>query len=225
LELLNTDVKFRKWDINDSYTFLFSQEITAEFGKVLSENKYKGQFKPNNILPVPKKFIVKAISFTFDYFSSNQPSFDNSRKTKIADSLNTGKVLLYTSFVETGNVDLPIDIRENYIAGKTFLKKQISSREVDDIQFIDWRTDVEWLSKGVRYTEKGQYELAFACYKHVQKTNPEINDLKIILGVTHLTIAEEHIENGNMIQAIENMEISAKLGNEEAITWIRENNI
>lgn len=217
------DIKFPlKWRLNDFYCYPFSQEIISAYGKVLAENDFKGMFKPDSILPVPKSYIRKAISFTFDYFNIKTPIYVVPDKDKRADNLNGVKVYLDLSFIDTGNIDLPKSATENYRVGNAIKENLPEHNELEDLNLIDWRTETDWIVRGVRYADNGQYEYAFACYEQVKKLNPESKDLKPIVSLTYLYKGEFHYENGENELAYENIRKAAELKNEEAIKWLQE---
>ena len=125
-KLSMNEIKFPvKWHLEDDVSYPFSQEIIQAYGKVLSENKYRGMYKPDNILPVPKDTIRKAIHFTFDYFNLKNPRYIVPDKDERIDNLNVLKLLLQTTFIDTGAEDLPKETAENCLAGDQFKKRQL----------------------------------------------------------------------------------------------------
>ncbi|GEM_PF-5597136 len=217
------DFKFPiKWELDDFYCFPFSQEIVGAYGKVLAENAYKGAFKPNNILPVPKEFIIKAIHYTFDYIGQKESMYHVSDKDKLAENLSSIHIFLLKSFIDTGDDDLPTESLENYKAGKEYRDGQIKYDAVTELKLIDWRSEAEWIARGIQYAEKEQFDLAFACYDQAKKVAPGSKDLKTMLAITYLTIGERQFDKGEKQLALENIKKSAELKNEEAIKWLAE---
>jgi tetratricopeptide (TPR) repeat protein len=217
------DIKFPlRWKLDDFYCYPFSQEIISAYGKVLAENDYKGMFKPNSILPVPKNYIRKAILFTFDYFNLKEPVYEVPDKDKRAENLNGVNVFLDMSFIDTGNSDLPKAGTENFKVGNAIKKKLPEHNELEDLNLADWRTETDWIVSGVHYADKEQYDYAFACYEQVKKINPENKDLKPVLSLTYLYKGEQHYENGENELAFENIRKAAELKNEEAVKWLEE---
>jgi tetratricopeptide (TPR) repeat protein len=217
------NIKFPiKWKLNDFYCYPFSQEIVSSYRKILSENAYEGMFKPNNILPVPKEYIIKAIHFIFDYLNQKESIYPVPDKDNLVENLNSIYAFLDISFIDTGDDDLPTENLENYKVGKVYEDKQEKHNEVEDLKLIDWRSEAEWLARGVHYAEKEQYDFAFACYDQAKKINPDSKNLKTMLGITYLTIGERQFDKGEKQLALENMEKSAELKNAEAIKWLSE---
>jgi tetratricopeptide (TPR) repeat protein len=217
------DIKFPlKWKLQDFYCYPFSQEIISAYGKVLAENEYKGIFKPDSILPVPKSYIKKAILFTFDYFNLKEPMHEVSDKDKYVDNLNSVNVFLDLYFINTGDDDLPKSGIENSKAGHLIKKKQPQHNGLEDLNLVDWRTEIDWMALGINYADKEQYDYAFTCYEQVKKLNPENKDLKPILSLTYLHKGEKHYENGENELAVENIKKAIELKNEEAVKWLEE---
>ena len=129
-----------KWKLNDYYCFPFSTEIISAYGIVLAENDYKGMYKPDSILPVPKNYIRKAFLFCFDYFKLENPIYDVSDKDKRIDLLSESSMFLHISFINTGNDDLPKSVHENLEVGKVLKEKWFKHDELEDIDLVDWRT-------------------------------------------------------------------------------------
>lgn len=220
------DIKFPiKWKLDDYYCYPFSHEIVETYRKVFSENAYKGMFKPNNILPVPKEYITKAFHFIFDYLNQKDSIYPVPDKDKLAQNLSFIKYFLYVSFIDTGDDDLPTEIHENHKVGKVYEDRQKKHNEVEDLKLIDWRSEAEWIARGIQYSDKEQYDYAFACYDQAKKIDPESKDLKKILAITYFTIGERQYDKGEKQLALENMKKSAELKNEEAIKWLTEHQI
>lgn len=218
------DIRFpTKWKLDDFYCYPFSQEIIVAYGKILAENDYKGMFKPDSILPVPKTFIRKAILFTFDYFNLKEPMYEVTDKDKRADNLNGVNVLLDKSFINTENEDLPKSGVENYKVGNEFKERQKKYSEIEDLKLIDWRTDTNWIVRGAQYADKEQYDFSFACYDLAKKINPDNTELEIIIGTTYLIMGERYFDKGEKTLAIDYIKKSAELQNEEAIEWLKQN--
>jgi tetratricopeptide (TPR) repeat protein len=211
-----------KWDLYDFYCYPFSQEIISAYGKVLAENDYKGIYKPDSILPVPKHYIKKAILFTFDYLNLKESIYEVTEKNKRADNLNTVNTFLEVSFIDTGNCDLPKSSIENFNVGDVIKEKLPKRNELDDLNLIDWRSETDWIVQGVHYAEKKQYHYAFACYENARKISPESNQLNEILSLTYLTKGEEHHDKGESELALENIKKAAELKNNEAIKWLEQ---
>ncbi len=215
------DIKFPlKWKLDDFYCYPFSQEIISAYGKVLAENDYKGMFKPDSILPVPKSYIRKAILFTFDYFNLKKPIYEVPDKDKRAENINGVNILLDMSFIDTGNDDLPKSETENYKIGNTFKEKLPEHNELEDLNLADWRTETDWIVSGVHYADKEQYDYAFACYEQAKILNPDSKNLKPVVSLTYLHKGEQHYESGENELAFENIRKAAELKNEEAIKWL-----
>lgn len=213
-----------KWNLDDYYCFPFSQEIIASYRKVLVENSYKGMYKPNNILPVSKKVIRKAIYFTFDYLNKKDPIYQIEDKDKLVENLDGINSLLNISFIETGNDDLPKSNRENYKIGKLYDDKQDKYNELNDLKLIDWRSEFDWIIKGIKYTNKELYDYAFACYNEAMRISPDNNKLKTALGITYFVMGESKYEKGEKENGIESIRMAAHYKNEEAIKWLNHNN-
>jgi tetratricopeptide (TPR) repeat protein len=217
------DINFPvKWRLDDFYCYPFSQEIISAYRKILAENDYRGMFKPDSILPVPKSYIRKAIMFSFDYFNLNESIYDVPDKDKQADNLNGINVFLDLSFIDTGNDDLPKSGTENYKVGNAIKKKLQTHNELDDLNLVDWRTETDWIVRGISYADKGYYDFAFACYDQANRINPGSKDLKPVLSLTYLYKGQQHYENGENELALENIRKAAELNNEEAVRWLEE---
>lgn len=217
------DIKFPvKWNLDDLYCYPFAQEIIYAYGDVLAENEYEGMFKPESILPVPKNYIKKAITFTFDYFNLKEPIYSVPDKIKRVDNLNTIKVFLDLHFIPTDNDELPKSSAENYKVGLKIQDKLKKPNEIEDLNLADWRSDSDWIVRGVRYAEKENFKYAFACYEQAKKINPQNKDLVPILSLTYLHIGEQHYEKGDVQLAFENIRKAAELNNKEAIEWLNQ---
>lgn len=217
------DIRFpRTWNLNDFYCFPFSQEIISAYGKVLAENDYEGFFKPDSILPVPKIFIRKAILFTFDYLNLKNPIYLIEDKDKRAETLNTVNSFLENSFIDTGNEKLPKSLTENYKIGSTIKNNLSVHNDVEDLELIDWRSETDWIVRGIHYADNEDYAFAFACFHHAQKINPESKEANFGISTLLLYKGEQHFENGEIELAFENINKAAKLENKEAIKWLEE---
>jgi len=234
------DIKFpKRWVLDDLYCYPFAQEIIAAFGKILAENEYKGKYIPDFILPVPKVIIRKAILFTFDYLNLKESIYIIDDKDKIADAIATASVILNSSFIDTGNDDIPKESMENFRMGKMYEKKQPEYNQIDDLKLIDWRSEIDWIVYGVQLIDKtndykwidnmpelinlkenfqysakiSDYEWAIACFERANELYPNSNDIKVITGITYLSMAEFYKQNGDEKNNITYMKKSAELGN------------
>ncbi len=217
------DFKFpTKWKLDDFYCYPFSQEIVAAYRKVFSEKVYKGIYKPNNILPVPKEYIIKAIHYIIDYLNQKESIYPVPDKNKLAENLDFIKALLVDSFIDTGDDDLPTESRKNHEVGEFYMDKQMKYDEVAEMELIDWRSEAEWIARGVQYADKEQYDFALACYDQAKKIAPDSKDLKTMLAISYLKIGERQFDKGEKQLALENIKKSAELKNEEAIKWLSE---
>jgi len=228
MEVLNklsvNDIKFPiKWNLDDDVSYPFSQEIISAYGKVLAENKYKGMYKPDNILPVPKDTIRKAIHFTFDYFNLKNPRYIVPDKDKRVDNLNVLSLLLQTTFIDTGGEDLPKETAENCLAGDQFKKRQLHYDEVEELKLIDWGDENYWLKRGTVYSGKGYYQHAFFCYNKLKEINPDNDDYPAVMGINYILMAKEQLKNGEIEIARENMRKAASYRISEAIEWLENN--
>jgi len=250
IKLTDEDIKFPKqWKLDDLFCYPFSQEIIAGYGKVLAENDYEGMFKPDSILPYPKDIIRKAILFTFDYFNYDKPLYEIPNKEDRANNLDTASVFLDMTFVDTGNEDIPKDGIANRIVGRKFQEKQPEHDKISDFKLIDWKSEIDWIVHGVRMIDKtndynwldttpqlsnlkekfqhdakiSDYEWALACFERAKEINPISNDIKVVTGITYLSMAEFYSNKGEEEQKITYMRKSASLGNKEAISWLNEN--
>jgi len=223
-KLTMNDIKFPvKWNLDDEFSYPFSQEIIQAYGKVLAENKYKGMYKPDNILPVPKETIRKAIRFTLDYFNLKNPRYKVPDKDKRAENLNVLNLLLQTSFIDTGAEDLPKETAENCNVGDQFKRKQLKYDEVEELKLIDWGDENYWLKKGTGYSGKGYYKDAFVCYEKLKEINPDNEDLIPVMGINYILMAKEQLKNGKIEIGKEYMRKSATYGIDEAIKWLADN--
>jgi hypothetical protein len=218
------DIKFPlRWSLSDFYCYPFAQEIISAYGIILANNDYNGMFKPESILPVPKEFIRKAILYTFDYFNLKSPIYQVPDKANRAKNLNQVNAILYISFINTKNEDLPKSGIENYNVGNSFKQKQSEYNEVNDLKLIDWRSDLEWIAKGVHYTDAKQFDYAIASFDMAKIINPNSKDLQIISAITYFTMGLEHFKKGERELAFVYINKSAELQNEDAIKWLKEN--
>lgn len=211
----------QKWTLNDLSCFPFSQQIINSYRKVLATNEYKGVFKPESILPVPKKYIKKAILFSFDYFNLKDPLYEIPNKDEQADNLNTINFWL-GNFIDNGDIDLPKSGIENYHVGNALKEEVTTQTELEEFNLIDWRNDNDWMIRGAHYADEKRYDYAFACYEKARKINPKNENLKSIPALTYLKKGEEHYDNGEIELAFENIKKAAELNNEEAIKWLEE---
>lgn len=129
-----------KWKLDDLFCFPFAQKILSEYGRVLAENDYEGMFKPDSILPVPKAYIRKAILFTLDFLTLDEPIYIVHDKDKRIENLKKVSMFLNLSFIDTGNIDLPKSGIENHRVGNSIKEKLTKHTELDDLSLIDWRT-------------------------------------------------------------------------------------
>lgn len=215
------DIKFPvKWKLDDFYCYPLSQKITSVYGKVLADNDYKGLFKPDSILPVPKKYIRKAILFTFDYINLKDPIYKVPNKDKLVHSLNNCNSVLYMFFIDTGNTHLPKSGNENSKVGNSITEKLPEHNELEDLNLIDWRTETDWILRGVDYASNEQYSYAFACFEQVKKINPDNKDVDPVISFTYLYKGEQHYENGEHEIGLQNIRKAAELKNDEAVEWL-----
>ncbi len=218
-----SDIRFPlQWKLEDHYCLPFSQEILSAYGKVLEENEYNGMFKPESILPVPKNWIRKSIYFTFDYFNLEKPIYQITDKDKRAANLNLVNSFLDLSFIDTGSIPLPKSGIENGNVGFSIKKSQKEHNELEDLNLIDWRSDTEWIVKGVFYAEKESYDYAFACYEHARRLNPDNKGLNPVLAWTYMYQGEDQYEKGEEKLAFENIRRAAELGDVDAMKWLKE---
>lgn len=216
------NIKFpSQWNLHDIYSYPFSVGITRAYGQVLANNDYKGMFKPDSILPVPKEYIRKAILFSFDYFNLKETMYEVSDKDERRENLSAINVYLDMSFVDTGNEDIPKIAGENYRVGKVFKERQMEPKGINDIKLIDWRSDLEWVAKGVYWADEGNYEYAFACYDQAKKLGLIKKELDIVHSATYMTKGEEHFDKGEVELAFTEIKKSAELGYEEAKEWLK----
>lgn len=217
------DIKFPLyWNLNDLYCYPFSQKIISAYGEALSKNEYKGIFKPDSILPVPKNYIRKAILFTFDYMNLEKPLYKIRDKDAYAAHLNGVNYYLDCTFIDTGNIKLPKTSMENYDVGSNIKSSIEEHDQVKDLNLIDWRTDDDWLVRGVRYADEESFDYAFACFDNAKKINPKNKDLNLIVSLAYFCKGEIHFESGEKELAFENMEKAAELKNEKATEWLIE---
>ena len=125
------------WKLDDDRVKLFAEKIIREYGRVLAESKYKGMYKPDNILPLPKSFIKKSIFFILDYGSYNSAPTKFENKDQLFENLNTQSRILNSYFVDTGDEDLPMETLGNMEKGKQFYDKQPKMK--DEEKSLEWR--------------------------------------------------------------------------------------
>jgi tetratricopeptide (TPR) repeat protein len=221
-KLTEDEIKFpTKWKLDDFYHFPFSQEILAGYGKLLTENDYKF-YKPESTLPFPKKFIKKAILFTFDYLNYDKPLYEIPDKQKVADNLNSVKYILLENFVDTDKRELPKDGIENFRVGKQLREEQPINEE-RDLHLITWRDYMDWIRHGVNHADKEQYTEAFICFDKARELNPESKDLDIIVGIANWTVGERYIDKGDREIGFDYIKKAAALKNDDAIKWLQKN--
>lgn len=215
------DIKFPvKWKLDDFYCYPLSQKITSVYGKVLADNDYKGLFKPDSILPVPKKYIRKAILFTLDYIDLEDPIYKVPNKDKLVHSLNNCNAALYMFFIDTGNTELPKSGIENSQIGNLVKEKLPDYDQLEDLSLIDWRTETDWIVRGINYADNEQFRNAFACFEEVKKINPDNKEIDSVVSLTYLEKGEKHYENGEHEIGLEDIRKAAELKNDEAVEWL-----
>jgi tetratricopeptide (TPR) repeat protein len=217
-KLSDVDIKFPLcWNLDSLYHLPFAQNIVSGYGKILAENDYKGMYKPNNILPYPKKIIKKAIYFIFDYLNSEKPLYDIKDKKEYAENLNAIKTFLSISFIETGNNDLPKSGIENFEIGKVFFDKQPIENEVDDLMSIDWLDSKGWLLRGAREANINNWDFAIPCYIRSLELDPHYSQAHHCIGLAYhhkkqYTKSIEHYKKA-LINNQKNKDLLYNIGN------------
>lgn len=212
-------IKFPKtWQINDITSYPFAHHILAEYRKILLNKEYKGIFKPESLLPLPKIYIKKAILFTFDYINLKDPVYSIPDKENLADNLNTISVLL-DNFIDTNGMALPNSGINNYKIGIS-IKEESKEKEISELNLIDWRTESNWIAHGVRYAENGLYEYAFACFDQVKKINPSNQEINNVISFTYFYKGEELYHKGEFEAGLIDIKKAANMNNKDALKWL-----
>lgn len=215
------DVKIPlSWKLDDFYCYQFALEIISDYGRVLADSEYKGNFKPNSILPVPKVYIRKAILYMNDYCDQTNPIYEVKDKNKLRYDLDIGQEFLEMFFVETENVDLPKSGVENFKVGTELKEKEREYNELDNLTLVDWLSESDWMIRGIHYSDKGLYDYAFACFDKAKNINPSSVDLKTVISIVYFGKGEHHYNNGEIELAFESIKKAAELKNEEAVKWL-----
>jgi hypothetical protein len=137
-KLSETDLTFPiKWKLSDDRIPKFAERIIQDFGRVIADSKYKGMYKPDNILPYPKTFIKKSIMYTLDYSEYDKAVYKAENKDSMTENLKALYSALNRFFVDTGNEDLPIETIDNMDKGKLFYERQEPTKDED--RLFDWR--------------------------------------------------------------------------------------
>lgn len=213
-------IKFpNKWKLNDLYHAPFAQGIISDYGKVLVENG-DDLYKPESILPYPKRIIKKAIYFTLDYLNYDKPLYEIPDKKKLADNLNGVKAFL-TFFVDTTNAYLPKDGFENAMVGQK-LREQQPDKQEDDLLLIDWRSESDWIAAALRYGDGNEFDSALKCIERVKNINPNSKNLKGAEGLLYQYMSEYYEKYKDTDLAKEYMKKAADLDNEDAKKIVKE---
>ena len=202
-----------KWDLNDYYTYPFAEKILAEYGKVLENNKDNVLLRDESVLPVDKTFIKKAIYYSLDYLelenAFHKLEYDHNRKYL----LKTINIFLDKFFVSDS------DNKDAFGGGKS----GIDSSDYEYLDFVDWRSEEQWLLDASIHSVNGADDTALAILGKALQFYPLSTSLISLLGITHLNIAEEKLEKNEKQLAIDSFKKAAKLGNDEAIKWLEGN--
>jgi hypothetical protein len=130
-KLTLNEIKFdNEWQIDGLYHFPFASKILAGYSTFLNEENYGiCFFKPDKILPYPKSIIEKSHKFMIEFLESNKHLAyavkynTNFEKEKLIGSLKYNLVNLFSSFIDTGNDDLPKEPFENHKVGQQYQDK------------------------------------------------------------------------------------------------------
>jgi hypothetical protein len=131
---LQYPIKFQYLNFNH---YPFAQEIISGYRKVLAENEYSF-YKPNQILPYPKKLIYKAILFVTDFIEQDTPIYEIFKKEEQRDNLASIKSFLYLSFINDAKQTLPKQGMENFKIGKEILASH-PDENINESDLIDWK--------------------------------------------------------------------------------------
>ena len=217
-QLSENEIKFPdKWKLDDLYHFPFVGNIIAGMGNLMQNSEYE-LYKPISVLPFPKNIIKKAIYFTFDYFNYDKPLYEipEEEKKKKAESLNDVKYFLIEFIVNTHETNLPKKGLENFSAGSKISETQ-KYKEEDDLQLIDWRSEIDWIKWTVQYTDKDNFDFALKCIEVAKVVNPNSANLKEVEGMLYLHMSEYYEEKDNKDLTKKYIKMAVESGNEEAI--------
>ena len=212
-DLTEEELRFpSKWELDNIYHFPFITGIVGKFGQTLANNKFKGVFKPNSILPFPKESIKKAIHYLFDYLNYDKPLYEIKDKAGYADNLNNLKISLYMYFVEGDESQLPSEGVNNVLIGKKLLANQTEPSEIEELDLIDWRSESQWIRASVHHTQKEDFDFAEKCLNKALEINPLSQKARDHFGLNYICKAEHFEENGDEIKAKEFRDLAKEYG-------------
>lgn len=217
-QLSENEIRFPdKWKLDDLYNFPFVGNIIAGMGDLMVNSEYE-LYKPTSVLPFPKDIIIKAISFTFDYFNYDKPLYEipEEEKKKQADNLNVVNHFLIEFIVDTHETNLPKKGLENFQVGSK-LSKRHEYNEEDELQLIDWRSEIDWIKRTVKYADKDNFDFALKCIEVAKLDNPNSDNLKEVEGMLYLHMSEYYEENNDSSLANKYLKLAVESGNEDAI--------
>lgn len=168
-----------KWDIRNESHHQLAEKIVQSFADILAvEKRY---YLPNKFLPYNKNLINKSIFYLIDY-----QSYGRYKTIKNNDeylhNLNQLSHSLNNHFVETDGDMLPFETSKNYNEGKKYLSIYPPPNEADLLDLIDWRTEEQWIIKGVKLAyDYNQIELGKKCLEKALEINPKNEKTKQFL--------------------------------------------
>lgn len=169
-------------DLKNHIHFNFVMNILRELGRFFATNA-SASYRSSLILPLPKKYIKKAIFYWNDYMKQDEKLFSIEDEDRFGFNINYQLGTLEGKFIDTVDENfLPEEIMENFKIGAELSDKQMENVDQENIELVDWLNEDDWLAKGILYAENDQIELAKICYKRALTLNSSNLETYHLLG-------------------------------------------
>jgi hypothetical protein len=220
-----------KWELNSLFILPTCQKIIDACRKVFANNEYKGAYKPESILPFPKKIIRKAILYMLDYKDNKEAFYSIELDEATKNNLEEIKAYLEVWYLPVNQ--LPKDVLNNMWQGLYHSDMQtkmyppnncsglLNLKDVD-LHLIDWYDIKDWLEEAERYTKENCFDFAFICYEKAKEM--EANNEEIVTGLRlayylNAKYCEKRNDNVSMLYYLKE---SAELGYQPAISMLKD---
>ncbi len=135
--LTEEDLQYpNRFDPHNFNHYPFALEIISGYKKVLMKNEY-AFYKPDNILPYPKRLIYKSILFIIDFLDHENSMYEAVQKNKQKEHLAFIKSALYLIFIHDPKGYLPKKGMKNFRVGNELLEK--SADNLEEKELLDWK--------------------------------------------------------------------------------------